>query len=412
LVYAFSIVRWLSSRQEFRSTGTNLAQSSPPDNGRHAIIADRIFDGQHWHVDAAVLMEGGRVMAVGSPGALPANATQQRLPPDVFLAPGFVDLQVNGGGGVLLNDNPDAEAMKAIARTHRRLGTTACLPTLITDTREKTRATIAAARQIAGQEGVLGLHLEGPFLNPARAGVHRRNVIARAEMRDLDWLGELAEVGRSAITLAPECVPVGFIRELASRGIRVCAGHSEATADEIVRAIGEGLTGVTHLFNAMPAISARVPGLAGTALAEPKLIASLIVDGIHVDFVTVRAAFAAKSANGIALVTDAMPTVGTTSDHFRLMDRIVALRNGRLTDENGTLAGAHLDLATAVRNAVMLARIPIEDALRSVSYTPARFLGLEKECGALIPGARADLVALSDDLRVVGCWFGGAQSAH
>jgi len=177
-------------------------------------------------------------------------------------------------------------------------------------------------------------------------------------MCDLEWLRELGHAGRSLITLAPECVPAGFIRALVECGIRASAGHSEASAEIVMRALDEGMTGVTHLFNAMPPLQGRAPGLVGATLAEPRLIAGLIVDGIHVDPVSVRAAFAAKGADGIALVTDAMPTVGASMETFQLMSRTISLRNGRLATAEGTLAGAHLDLATAVRNAVTLCGIP------------------------------------------------------
>jgi N-acetylglucosamine-6-phosphate deacetylase len=240
------------------------------DNALQAILADRIFDGFCWHERAAVLIDDGRVLDVCATEAAPANCELHRLPSGALLAPGFIDLQVNGGGGVLLNDDPTPEAMQAIAHTHRRFGTTSLLPTVITDTREKTIAAIAEAKKAAGSDGVLGLHLEGPFLNPARAGVHRKQFIATAEMRDLDWLLELGAAGRSMITLAPECVPPGFIRALASGDIRVCVGHSEAAADIMRRAIAEGLTGVTHLFNAMPAFGGRTPGIVGTAFSDSR----------------------------------------------------------------------------------------------------------------------------------------------
>jgi N-acetylglucosamine-6-phosphate deacetylase len=174
-----------------------------------------------------------------------------------------------------------------------------------------------------------------------------------------------------------------------------------------MQAVADGATGVTHLFNAMPPLSARAPGIIGAALADGRLTAGLIVDGIHVDPVSVRAAFAAKGANAIALVTDAMPTVGTTLDRFELMGRTIKLADGRLTTEAGTLAGAHLDMASAVRNAVKLAGLALEDALRAASLTPARFLGLDNERGVLIPGARADFVALTPDLKVVATWIDG-----
>jgi N-acetylglucosamine-6-phosphate deacetylase len=297
--------------------------------------------------------------------------------------------------------------MRTIARAHRQFGTTACLPTLITDTREQVRAAIAAARSTAGRNGILGLHLEGPFISPQRPGVHRPDRIARPGLGDLEELSDLAGAGRSLVTLAPECVPAGFVQTLAATGVRVSIGHSEASAAVVMQAVADGATGVTHLFNAMPPLSARAPGIIGAAMAERRLTAGLIVDGIHVDPVTVRAAFAAKGCDRIALITDAMPTVGTSLGRFELMGRTITLADGRLTTETGTLAGAHLDMATAVRNAVKLAQLPLGDALRAASLTPARFLGLENERGALVPGARADLVALTDDLRVITTWLGG-----
>ena len=386
---------------------------SPQENNeQQAVLADRVFDGRGWHAEAAVLIDGCTIRGITPWGEVPYDCRQFRLPGGSFVAPGFIDLQVNGGGGVLLNDDPSPAAMRAIARAHRRFGTTALLPTLITDTREKMHAAIAAAREIAGSGGVPGLHLEGPFINPARAGVHSRDHIARAEMRDLEWLGELGQAGHSLITLAPECVPEGFIRGLVERGIRVSVGHSEASAEIIMRAVDEGLTGVTHLFNAMPPLQGRAPGLVGATLAEPRLIAGLIVDGFHVDPVSVRAAFAAKGADGIALVTDAMPTVGARLETFQLMGKPIKLENGRLTTAERTLAGAHLDMASVVRTAVTLCGIPLEDALRAASSTPARFLGLQQERGALIPGARADLVALTNDFSVVACWVGGIEESE
>jgi N-acetylglucosamine-6-phosphate deacetylase len=374
-----------------------------------AIFAERVFDGRSWQEDRAVLIEGGRIRALASLSEVPPGYEEQRLPPGAILAPGFIDLQVNGGGGVLLNDAPDAEAMRAVARAHRRFGTTGLLPTLITDSREKTIATIAAAREAAGLEGVLGLHLEGPFINSARAGVHRKAYIAQAEMADLEWLGALADCGSSIITLAPECVPTGFIQALTSRGIQVCAGHSEASAEQTRAAMDEGLTGVTHLFNAMPAFAGRTPGVVGTSLADDRLTAGLIVDGLHVDPVSVRAAFRAKGRDGIALVTDAMPSVGAEIAHFDLMGTNISLKDGKLVTDEGTLAGAHLDMASAVRNAMELAEIALDAALTAATFTPARFLGLDKERGAIVPGARADLVALTPDVHVLGTWVNGVR---
>jgi N-acetylglucosamine-6-phosphate deacetylase len=391
------------------SNGMTLNQDTTRDGNLYAIAADHVFDGRTWHRQSAVLIAQGRIRGIAAWGEISQNASQRRLPAGSLIAPGFIDLQVNGGDGVLLNDHPTVKAMQAIARAHARYGTTSCLPTLITDTRDRTIAAIAAARLIAGQNGVIGVHLEGPFISPARPGIHRPDRIVRAEPDDLEWLAELAQASRSLITLAPECVPEGFIRRLNAMGLRVSAGHSEASAETMLQAIEQGLTGVTHLFNAMPPLAGRAPGIVGTALAEPRLIAGLIADGVHVDPVSIRAAFAAKGSDGIALVSDAMPTVGGAIDHFTLMGREITLRNGWLTAENGTLAGAHLDMASAVRNAVKLAGIPLEDALRAASATPARFLGLEDELGSLKTGARADLVAMTPELAVIATWRAGVE---
>ena len=265
-------------------------RNNPSITAGQAVLADRFFDGHGWHIEAALLIRDGRIVGLGTLGEVPPDWPQTRLPAGAFVAPGFIDLQVNGGGGVLLNDQPTADGMRAIARAHRRFGTTACLPTLITDARERVRIAIAAARSIGGRDGVLGLHLEGPFISPRRPGVHPPEWIVQPGAGDLDELSDLAGAGRSLVTLAPECVPAGFVRTLASCGVRISIGHSEASAAVVMQAVADGATGVTHLFNAMPPLSARAPGIIGAALAEHRLTAGLIVDGIHVDPVSVRAA--------------------------------------------------------------------------------------------------------------------------
>src|SRR5882724_1208953 len=374
-----------------------------------AISADRIFDGYRWHNRAVILIDRGVVQCI-APRESADDWPTEVMPSGTMLAPGFIDLQVNGGGGILLNDEPTPDAMRAIARAHRRYGTTSCLPTLISDTRAKATAAIAAAKLLDGTDGILGLHLEGPFISRSRPGIHRDDCIRSATRDDLDWLGELSAVGSSMVTLAPECVPAGFVKTLATSGIRVSVGHSEAAPDILIRAIDEGLSGVTHLFNAMPAMSAREPGIVGVALTDERLTVGIIVDGIHVDPLVVRAAFSAKNRSNIALVSDAMPTVGTKQDHFELMGRRIELRNGRLVSEDGTLAGAHLELASAVKNAVTLVGISLDDALRAASLVPARFLGIENARGTLTAGARADVVALTANLDVLTTWIAGGRA--
>src|ERR1700687_3967545 len=286
-----------------------------------AISADRIFDGFGWHNNAALLINRGTVRSIMPGDQSAADWPTQVMPPGTVLAPGFIDLQVNGGGGILLNDGPTPDAMRAIARAHRRYGTTSCLPTLISDTRAKATAAIAAAKLLEGSDGILGLHLEGPFISRSRPGIHRGDCIMSATRDDLDWLGELSALGSSIVTLTPECVPAGFVKTLAASGIRVSVGHSEAVPDTLIRAIDEGLSGVTHLFNAMPAMSAREPGIVGVALTDERLTAGIILDGIHVDPLVARAAFSAKNRSNIALVSDAMPTVCTEHAHFELLGR-------------------------------------------------------------------------------------------
>ncbi|MEJ2378622.1 MAG: N-acetylglucosamine-6-phosphate deacetylase [Pseudolabrys sp.] len=352
-----------------------------PNSLSHAVLADRIFDGHRWHLGAALMIREGRIAGLGSWGEVPPDWPQARMPAEAFLAPGFIDLQVNGGGGLLLNDQPTADTMRAIARAHRRYGTTACLTTLISDTRDQLRSANTAARSVAGRDGVLG---------------------------DLEQLCELGGAGGSMVTLAPECVPAGFVPTLAAEGVRVSIGHSEAPAALVMQAVADGASGVTHLFNAMAPLSARAPGIIGAALADERLTAGLILDGLHVDPISVRAAFAAKGGEGIALVTDAMPTVGAALNRFELMGQTIKLADGRLTTEAGTLAGAHLDMASAVRNAVKLCEISLESALRAASLTPAQFLGLDSERGTLAPGARADFVALTQELIPVSTWIDGS----
>src|SRR5690606_16376032 len=272
-----------SLKSRVRCPFMNADREAVVGRSPHAVLASRVFDGHRWHDNAAVLVEGGRIRGLARWAEVPGGWPQRHLRQGAILAPGFIDLQVNGGGGVLLNDEPTADTMRAIARAHRRFGTTGCLPTLITDSRGQTGAAIAAARSAAGGDGVVGVHLEGPFISPARPGIHRPDHILRADDSDLELLGDLAGAGRCLVTVAPECLPDGFVRKLAATGIRVSAGHSEASADVLSNAVDDGLTGITHLFNAMPPLAARAPGIVGSALADRRLTAGIIVDGFHVD---------------------------------------------------------------------------------------------------------------------------------
>jgi N-acetylglucosamine-6-phosphate deacetylase len=320
---------------------------------------------------------------------------------------------VNGGGGALFNADPSADTIRAIGAAHRRFGTTGFLPTFITDRREKMRAAIDAVRAAieVGVPGVLGIHLEGPFLNPERKGVHDAAHIRAIADEDIALMTSLGRA-RTLVTLAPEMVPPGTIARLASAGVVVAAGHTAASYDMIRQARREGLTGFTHLFNAMPPMSARAPGPAGAALEDRDCWFGIIADLHHVAPAMVRLALAAHGTERTMLVTDAMPSVGTDIAAFDLLGRTIRRENGRLTAPDGTLAGSDLDMATAVRNAVEILGVPLEQALRMASRSPAAFLRLDGAQGRIAPGFRADLVLLDERINAVDTWIGGIAAGH
>jgi N-acetylglucosamine-6-phosphate deacetylase len=383
----------------------NALESS---SGRHAVAADVVFDGTTLHRDCAVLIEGGEIIALMPRRDLPGAVPVRHLPDGAWLAPGFIDAQVNGGGDVLFNDNPTREGIAAIAAAHRRFGTTALLPTLITASTEKMRAARAAVDAALGSvPGVLGIHFEGPFLSPERAGVHDPAEMRQPETGDINLL--TGRPGITLATLAPERVPPGFIARLAGAGTRVALGHSVATYAETRAALNEGLTGFTHLFNAMRPLASREPGPIAAALETPSAFYGLIVDGEHVAPAMLRLAM--RGAGQAMLVTDAMPPVGGSRSEFMLCGKPITARDGRCATANGTLAGAALDMASAVRNTVRLLDLRLEDALRLASAVPAAFLGVADRLGHLAPGYRADLVALDPvEIRVLATWVAGAES--
>ena len=378
---------------------------------RQVIIGARLLVGGRLLDDHALLIDEGGIEAVLPVGNLPTDATLRQLDGGL-LAPGLVDLQVNGGGGVLLNDEPTVDGIAAIARAHRRLGTTALLPTFITDAPERAAMAVAAVREAiaSGVPGILGIHLEGPFISPKRKGIHNIAAIRRPGDRDLALLTSLG-IGRTLVTLAPEEVPPGTIRRLADAGVIVSAGHTAASYAQMQAALEEGLSSFTHLYNAMRPSEGREPGVVGAALDAPDVYCGLIADGHHVHPANLRLAFRAKGADRLYLVSDAMSTVGTEVREFDLYGRRILRQEGRLVAEDGTLAGADIDLAGCVRRAVRLMGISVEEALTMATATPAACLGIEGEYGRIAPGCRADLVHLSDDLELRGCWIAGEEVA-
>jgi len=372
-------------------------------NGR-TLIGDLLVEG------VAVIVDGGTIAAVVPERDIPDSADRHDLAGAV-LAPGFIDSQVNGGGGLLFNDAPTVETIATIGAAHRRFGTTGFLPTLISDdlatVREGIRAVDAAIE--AGVPGVLGIHIEGPFLNVDRKGIHDPAKIIALDDVGLATITGLKR-GRTLVTLAPERTHPAMIVRLIAAGVIVAAGHTNGSFAEIRAALDAGMTGFTHLFNAMSPLTSREPGAVGAALDDPDCWCGLIADGRHVHPATMRVALKAKGAERIILVTDAMPSVGQTDKGFMLQGHSVQVIDGVCVNEDGTLAGSDLDMAQAVRNAEVMIGVSQTQALNMAGRNPARFLGLERTLGAIAAGWRADLVALDERGAVVASWAAGRKS--
>jgi len=373
----------------------------------HAVAANCVFDGAVAHRDAAVIIIGDRIECIVQRAELPAGLPVYELPKRAWLVPGFIDIQVNGGGDALLNDAPTAETMRKIVVAHRRFGTTALLPTLISDSPVKMSAAIAAVDELSVDPSVLGIHLEGPFLSLEKAGVHDPRYIRHPTAEDLELITAQRR-GVTLVTLAPEQVPPDFIGELTRAGVRVALGHSMATYAQTREAIAGGLTGFTHLFNAMRGLDSREPGPIAAALERADVWYGLIVDGVHVAPAMLRLALRGRGRP--ILVTDAMPPVGGTSATFTLNGRKIFAREGRCAREDGRLAGTCLDMATAIRNCVRSLDVPLTEALRFASVNPAEFLGMADKIGRLAPGWRADMVAIDPQtVEVHRTWVAGAS---
>ncbi|HTN62556.1 MAG TPA: N-acetylglucosamine-6-phosphate deacetylase [Devosia sp.] len=377
-----------------------------------AIDGARIFDGQDWHDDAALLLEFGQVSAIVAASAIPAHSDRVHLDGGIVV-PGFVDLQVNGGGGVLFNNDPSAHAIATICAAHAQFGTTALLPTLITDTVAVNIAAIAAGKAAYQRRtpGFIGLHLEGPHLSLARKGTHDPALIRPMDDADLArLLAAAADLPNLLCTVAAETVTPQQIAALAGAGIIVSIGHSDADSATASAAFGAGATMATHLFNAMSQLGNREPGVVGAVLATAGVSAGLIADGIHVHPTSIEIALRAKSGPGrIFLVTDAMSQTGTDLTSFTLNGRTITRSGGALRLADGTLAGADLDMIDAVE--FMHARIglPFEEAVRMASLYPAQAMGLDHSLGFLGPQSAASFVHLSNERKVRATWIDGVQ---
>lgn len=373
-----------------------------------AVAAPLIFTGQEWLSNHVVLLEGEIIHAVLNRSELPQQQQVTELEHGM-LVPGFIDIQVNGGGGALLNNAPTPATLDTISAAHLTRGTTSLLPTLLSDTQAITRAAIEAVAA-ADYPGILGIHLEGPHFATNRRGAHAAAHIRPLQEADLELLCALPQRLRTVVTLAPDTVTPQQINRLSKAGVIVCAGHSEATLQQAQAAVDAGLTGFTHLFNAMSPLTAREPGMVGAALNADTAWASIIADGQHVHPATIRAAWRAKAPGKLMLVSDAMATAASGSQSFKLYDENICLQDGRLENPDGVLAGSNITLLDAVVYCHSSVGLELDECLRMASLYPAQFLGCDDQLGRLAAGYRADMAHMTDDLQVLDTWVAGGQS--
>jgi N-acetylglucosamine-6-phosphate deacetylase len=372
-----------------------------------ALINGRVLQDGSFAAGKAVVLDSGRISALIDEHEVTAGTERHDLGGGL-LVPGFIDTQVNGGGGVLFNAAPTVDTIRTIGRAHRRFGTTGFLPTLISDDLSVIRSGIEAVDVAIAEDvpGVLGIHIEGPFLNEHRKGIHDAEKIRALDEEGYSVLTSLRR-GRTMVTVAPEWTTPEMIARLVAAGVIVSAGHSNGKYEEVEAAIAAGVSGVTHLFNAMSPLGVREPGVVGAALESDSTWCGIIVDGQHVAPATLKVALRCKPHDKFMLVTDAMPTVGSDSKEFMLQGKRIFARDGACVDERGTLAGSDLDMAWAVRNSVEMLDLPLETALSMASAGPASFLKLADERGLIAPGYRADLALIDGSLKVVATWIDG-----
>lgn len=376
-----------------------------------ALINGHVFDGEQLLRDHAVLVDAGKIVDVIPQHQLPVDVAIESDLDGGYLVPGFIDLQVNGGGGMMFNSAPTVETIRTIGLAHRRYGTTGFLPTLITTSFKVMAQAIAAVRQAIaeGVPGVLGIHLEGPFLSADKKGAHDANKFCTLDERGLELIASLA-VGKTLVTVAPELTTTEMIGRMAEKGIIICAGHSNADYKQTRQALAAGIHGFTHLYNAMTPLQSREPGMVGAALGDQNSWFGIIADGHHMHPAAFRVAVSAKQPGGAILVTDAMATVGSADKSFVLDGETITAINGRCTNAAGSLAGSDLDMISAVNNAVNFARIDWLEAVRMASSYPANALGLADHLGYIKPSYAANFVVLNRQRQVTSTWINGVST--
>lgn len=379
---------------------------------KQALVGARIFTGEEFLENHALIISGETIEAL-----VPLQSLDKAMPRIEFsggvIAPGFIDLQVNGGGGAFFTNDTSVNAIQTMLDGHRPTGTTSLLPTLISDTREVHQAGVKAVADAvaAGMKGVLGVHVEGPFFDPGRRGAHNERYIRAMEQADIDWLSAPRSF-KLMLTLAPEHTKPGQIKALTEAGVVVCAGHTDAHYDDVIAAVKEGLSGFTHLYNAMRPTTGREPGVVGAALDTPNTWCGIIIDTYHVHAASARVAYAAKPKGKVYLVTDAMSTVGSREKSFQIYGETIYEKEGCLVNAEGRLAGSAIGMIDAVRLNTNWVGIDLAESLRMASLYPAEYMQVDSYLGCIGSGYRADLVHFTDDYRVTHTWVAGDGRQH
>ena len=383
---------------------------------KQALVGARIFTGSEFLQNYALVVAGDTIEALVPEAELAADIVRKPMAGGV-VAPGFIDLQVNGGGGAFFTNDTSVNAIQTMLDGHRPTGTTSLLPTLISDTREVHQAGVKAVAEAiaAGIKGVLGVHVEGPFFSMARRGAHNENYIRTMEQADIDWLVNSLKGQhpfKLMLTLAPEHAAPGQIAQLTGAGVVVCAGHTDAHYEQVVAALNEGLSGFTHLYNAMRPTTGREPGVVGAALEDANSWCGIIIDTYHVHAASARIAYAAKPKGKMYLVTDAMSTVGSPEKSFQIYGETIYEKDGCLVNGEGRLAGSAIGMIDAVRLNTQWVGVDLAESLRMASLYPAQFMQVDDYLGRIVPGYRADLVHFSEDYRVTATWVAGDMRSH
>ena len=375
---------------------------------KKALLGSQIFCGERFYDHHALLIDGNSIIEIVDEKNIP-NAFNKIELDQGILAPGFIDLQVNGGGGILFNNRPTKESLNTIINAHQFFGTTSIMPTVISDSvKVLTKCTRAVTQEIKKNSALLGIHMEGPIFSLKYRGVHQKKYISKLSSEYLELFSNLKEFP-VILTLAPECISIKDLNHLASLGLKIMAGHTDASYDELEQAAKNNLNGFTHLFNAMSQMSAREPGAVGAALDFDNLYASIIVDLHHVHHSLIKLAYQKKPIGKLFFISDSMATINHGEPTFELYDEVVSEQNGRITNAEGKLAGSSITQIDAVKNAYQKCNIPLDHALAMASRYPAEFIGVDRYLGSLKPNYRADLVHFDSNFKVNNVWTSGVK---